>query len=105
MKLTDRQLEILEFCEKPRIANEIAVHLNLKINSIYKYMFDLSKEGYLKTKSAGKGTPHGTKLFFVNPELNHLDSLRALTFPELSSTNMDFVRAAHNPFNLWVRHG
>ena len=100
MKLTDRQIEILEFCEKPRIAKEIAEYLNLQVNSIYKYMFDLTKDGYLKTRSAGADKPSGTKLFVTNQDSKIFNELKSTTCSDYVNVNLEFIKAAHNPFGI-----
>lgn len=101
MNLTDRQIQILEFCEEPKLAKEIARYLDLQVASIYKYMTALVKSEYLKTKSA-KGKKSGTKLFYTDQDLISSGSYKAIGLPEVNTYNMDFIRAAHNPFCIGV---
>lgn len=103
MKLTTRQLEILDFCEEPKLAVEIAAYLDLNISSIYKYMTALTKSGLLKTMYAGSDQYGGTKLFFTAQDIE--ENFREISFPEFSLFNLDFIRVAHNPFNIGVQHG
>lgn len=104
MKLTERQIQILEFCEKPKFAKEIAKYLELEVGSIYKYMTALVKSEYLKTKIA-EDKKMVTKLFYTDLELFKTISYEAISMPEINTYNMDFIRAAHNPFNLVANHG
>ena len=104
MKLTERQIQILDFCEKPKLAKEIAKFLDLQVGSIYKYMNALVKSEYLNTM-IDEDKKIVTKLFYTDLDLFKSISYEAISMPDKNTYNMDFIRAAHNPFNLGLQHG
>ncbi len=105
LKLTKRHFEILKFCEEPRLVAEIAEHFGFKTESAYSYLSGLVRHGHLSNQD-GPVNSHGNilKVFFA---LQPDDAVSAISQPKVREMieavpryNTDFMKAAHNPFNL-----
>lgn len=106
IKLTPRQIEVIEFCEDPKLVEEIAERFQIHTRSVYPCLRSLIIGGFIKAESGHMNAQRkSVKIFYSiksadQSSLNHEDALYGI-----KKINMDFVRSAHNPFNLGVRHG
>lgn len=102
-KLTDRQIQVLAYCSVPRRALEVADHLGILLSSVYPYLANLIRKGLL---SSGPSTGQVYKLkTFRTLQLGEATVAKAgskasTPVEESPTLNMDFIRAAHNPFGL-----
>jgi hypothetical protein len=106
MKLTQRQIELLDFCEDAKLVDEIAARFQIHTRSVYPYLRRLIKGGLIKAESGYKNDKRqSVKRFIAIKSAIDANVGHDSNDPDLSNINMDFVRAAHNPFRLGAHHG
>ena len=104
LKLTKRHFEILEFCEVPRLSTEIAQRFGILLSSAYPYLSGLRRHGYLSAtagKKSGKGIAITHYAALQPGEAVQVKGSHIVNAPvDMSMWNMDFMKAAHNPFRI-----
>jgi DNA-binding MarR family transcriptional regulator len=106
MKLTQRQIEFIEFCEEPKFVEQISERFQIQLNSVYPHLRRLVKNGFIKSESGYMNqNKRSVKLFISVKSAFDAQLTQHEHEIDTSSINMDFVRAAHNPFNIGAHHG
>jgi predicted transcriptional regulator len=106
MTLTTRQIEMIEFCEEPKLVQEIAERFEINTRSVYPYLRRLINDGFIKSESGYVNLKGKAFKFFVSiKSASDAHLMKDVHQVDEEKINMDFVRAAHNPFNLGARHG
>lgn len=105
MNLTKRQVEMIEFCEDPKLVSEIAARFQINERSVYPYLRRLINGGFIKPETGYMNEKRRTVKLFVSIVPVEKIHLGQSDLVDEKKINMDFVKVAHNPFNLGVRHG
>lgn len=95
--LTKNQQTMLDFCSQWRTTDQIAESIGLKKNSVYHNLDKLQKAGLLEKELIGS---HNKRAAFR--ATGGALQLSEIAEP-VESINYDFIRVAHNPFNLMAR--
>lgn len=99
MKLTEKQRQILEFCVDGKTTIELCEHFNVNRSWIYGQLHGLMRKGCMNRMGENGGTKNAIYITQAEP---------AKTEPpveESISDHSEFIRFAHDPFNLTGKRG